>query len=290
MSTRRTVRNARLRALTRAAYTATAGHLEIDPEEESGRAPRRWSVSARAAIGAAVIVLLVGVALALRAWAGAPAVPTPLPPPGELEPSVGASAPSGEPAGPADEPSTAPDGPADPSGAMPPDATPSGPTTGGGPSATTVVVHVAGAVRHPGLVELRAGARVADAVEAAGGATDDAEVAAVNLARLLVDAEQVYLPRVGESPLGGAGAAGAAPGGGTGGEAAGGAAGADGPVDLNTAGRVELDALPGVGPVLAERILAWRDLNGPFTSVEDLDAVSGIGPAMMERLRDLVTT
>ncbi|QDC26627.1 helix-hairpin-helix domain-containing protein [Georgenia yuyongxinii] len=163
---------------------------------------------------------------------------------------------------------------------------------------TSVVVHVAGAVVRPGVVELPNGARVADAVAAAGGATDAAEPSAVNLARVLLDGEQVYLPTVGEAVPGaqaGPGApAGPSPPAGQGPGAAGppgdgdpGTAG--GPVNLNTATAGVLDTLPGVGPAIAERIIQWRDLNGPFTSVDDLDAVAGIGPATMDRLRPLVT-
>lgn len=273
--TRRADRHARLRALTRAAYTATAGHLEVDPEDDPASPVRRWSLSVRAAVGAAAVVLVVAVALALRAWSATPAEPVPLPLPGTSPPSATVS-PAGEAGAIEREP-----------GVAPVEGGTASPTAGAAPGApATVVVHVAGAVAAPGVVELPAGSRVADAVAAAGGAAGDAEVAAVNLARVLADGEQVYLPRVGESPPGAAadGPAGA------GGGAPGGAVGSPGPVNLNTAGLAELDALPGVGPVLAERIVAWRDANGPFLSVEDLDAVSGIGPAMMERLRDLVRT
>ncbi|UNX53632.1 ComEA family DNA-binding protein [Georgenia sp. TF02-10] len=159
----------------------------------------------------------------------------------------------------------------------------------------------------PGVVELSGGARVADAVAAAGGATAEAELAAVNLARPVADGEQVYVPRVGESPPAVAGpppagappaagqpGAGGDPGAGTGetgaGTGAGGGTGAPaGLVNLNTATAEELDTLPGIGPALAGRILDWRELNGPFTSVADLDEVAGIGPATMARLADLVT-
>ncbi len=146
-------------------------------------------------------------------------------------------------------------------------------------------MHVVGAVAAPGVVELPAGSRVTDAVTAAGSATDDADLAALNLARLVLDGEQVYVPRAGEEVPGGS--AGPAPPGTTvPGPAEGDAAG---PVDLNTATATELDTLPGVGPSIAQRILDWRDLNGPFRTVDDLDEVSGIGPATLERLRPLVT-
>ncbi|MCL2424093.1 MAG: ComEA family DNA-binding protein [Micrococcales bacterium] len=137
------------------------------------------------------------------------------------------------------------------------------------PVPDVVVVHVVGAVARPGVFTLPGGSRVADAVEAAGGATDEADLAGVNLARALVDGEQLYVPRPGEvlpgAPEGPAGAD-------------------DGLVDLNRASQSELETLPGVGPVIAGRIVAAR----PFASVDSLQQVSGIGPATMTRLRDLV--
>lgn len=134
-------------------------------------------------------------------------------------------------------------------------------------------VHVSGAVRSPGLYVLPPGSRVVDAVAAAGGFTDDAERDAVNLARTVTDGEQLPVPRVGETP-----AAGAASG-----------TTADGRVNLNTADASQLEELPRIGPALAERIVAWRDDNGRFTSVDDLLAVPGIGDKMLSSLRDLVT-
>lgn len=134
-------------------------------------------------------------------------------------------------------------------------------------------VHVSGAVSVPGLYVLPAGARVVDAVAAAGGFADDADRDAVNLARTLDDGEQLPVLREGEAPPVGASAA----------------APADGRVDLNTADAALLETLPRIGPALAERILAWRDDNGGFTSIEDLLAVPGIGDKMLESLRDLVT-
>jgi competence protein ComEA len=142
-----------------------------------------------------------------------------------------------------------------------------------------VVVHVAGAVAAPGLVVLSAGARVADAVAAAGGATADAATAGLNLARTLVDGEQVWVPTGAEV------AAGLAP-------AATRSASAgqlpDGRVDLNWADATMLETLPGVGPVLAGRIIAHRDTNGPFEDAFQLRSVPGIGEATWLQLRDLV--
>ena len=148
------------------------------------------------------------------------------------------------------------------------------------PAEPSLVVHVVGQVRVPGLVELPQGARIADAVAAAGGATETADVGALNLARPVQDGEQVLVPAPGEQLPPEAAAGPAVTGTGT-------AAGSL--VDLNTADLAALDALPGVGPVLAERILEWRGTNGGFTSVDDLDEVSGVGPAVLESLRPLVT-
>jgi competence protein ComEA len=148
---------------------------------------------------------------------------------------------------------------------------------------STVYVHVAGQVRRPGLVRLAPGARVADALAKAGGATGRADLAAVNLARAVVDGEQVFVPSPGEPPPAAAGPAGSGP-------AGSGPAASAGPVDLNTADETALDALPGVGPVIAGRIVEWRTKNGNFTSVEELTEVPGIGEATLEKLRPLVRT
>ncbi|MGE3620896.1 MAG: ComEA family DNA-binding protein [Acidimicrobiia bacterium] len=162
----------------------------------------------------------------------------------------------------------------------------------GGPATTVapdVVVHVAGAVASPGIVRLAPGARVVDAVAAAGGATEVADPDRVNLAAPLVDGERVYLPAVGEDAVppvvagsnGVPGGGAAAPGGrsaGAGGE----------PVDLNAADEATLDGLPGVGPSTATAIVAHRSAIGGFTSVDQLLDVRGIGEAKLEQLRPLV--
>jgi competence protein ComEA len=162
-----------------------------------------------------------------------------------------------------------------------PDAAPTATASPGGePSPTaggTVVVHVVGRVRDPGVRHLPAGARVADALEAAGGATKRADLAAVNLARVLVDGEQILVPAPGETPS-------AAPGGATGGAPTG------SPVSLNDADVPALETLPGVGPVLARRIVDWRTVHGRFSSVDELAEVSGIGEKLLAQLRPLVTT
>jgi competence protein ComEA len=138
------------------------------------------------------------------------------------------------------------------------------------PHATRLVVDVAGAVRAPGLHRLAPGARIADAVAAAGGATRKADMTLVNLAAPLADGEQVVVP------LRGAAAA------------AGGAASPTAPLDLNTATAEQLDSLPGVGPATAQKIVDYRQAHGAFHSVDELDAVPGIGPARIAQLKGLV--
>jgi competence protein ComEA len=138
-----------------------------------------------------------------------------------------------------------------------------------------VLVHVVGAVREPGLYKLRDGSRVADAVERAGGATPKADLSLVNLAAPVADGTQVVVPA--QAPPAAAPTGGGPP-----------AQARAGPVHLNTATVEELDALPGVGPVTAQKIVDFRQANGAFTSVDELDAVPGIGPARLEELRKLV--
>lgn len=147
-------------------------------------------------------------------------------------------------------------------------------------SGRALVVHVVGAVRRPGLLRLREGSRVADAVARAGGATRDADLAGLNLAAPLVDGTQVFVPSVARVPDADGGARH------TGGAATGAPAAK---VSLSSATAEELDALPGVGPITAQKILDYRAEHGPFASVDDLDAVPGIGPTRIEQLRDLVT-
>ncbi|HEY6584843.1 MAG TPA: ComEA family DNA-binding protein [Gaiellaceae bacterium] len=141
--------------------------------------------------------------------------------------------------------------------------------------APRLVVHVVGAVRRPGLYRLRDGSRIADAVHRAGGATRHADLSLVNLAAPVSDGTQVVVPR--RAPPA---APGAPP--------AEGPAAAAGPVHLNTATVEQLDELPGVGPVTAQKIVDYREQHGAFSSVDDLDAIPGIGPARLEQLRELV--
>ena len=145
--------------------------------------------------------------------------------------------------------------------------------------AAQLFVDVVGAVRRPGLYRVPDGARVADAVRRAGGPTPKAQLELVNLAARVADGEQVVVPRrgaVGAVALGGGGGSGS------------GSAAPAGPVHLNSATLEQLDGLPGVGPVTAQKIVAYRQEHGGFGSVDELDAVPGIGPARLADLRNLV--
>jgi len=134
----------------------------------------------------------------------------------------------------------------------------------------SIVVHVSGAVERPGLVTLAVSARVAEAIAGAGGAVVGADLGGLNLAASVRDGDQIVVPPMGaSSPVAGA---------------------ADRGIDLNRATAAELEALPGVGPVLAGRIVAYRDLHGPFTAVEDLLDVGGIGEAKLAAMRDAITS
>jgi competence protein ComEA len=136
-----------------------------------------------------------------------------------------------------------------------------------------LVVHVVGAVHRPGLYRFSARSRVADAVARAGGATRHADLTLINLAAPLADGTQVVVPV--KAPPG------------AGGTSAGGATAPAGPVHLNVATLEQLDSLPGVGPVTAQKILDYRQKHGAFSSLEELDAIPGIGSARIEQLRDV---
>ncbi|WP_159448712.1 ComEA family DNA-binding protein [Demequina sp. NBRC 110053] len=221
-------RESAARAATRA-YEAAYGR-EI-PDEAQGV---RWRLGGRATAAACLAILVAGIVgwwLTQRVWAEVPQGTE-----SQIEASVLATAASS--ASPVEGLASVVGG-----GAEAPDA--------------VLVLQVSGAVAAPGLVEVAAGSRVADAVEAAGGLTADADLGAVNLAREAVDGEHVRVLAMGE------------------------ASEADGLVRLNSAGPSELEALPGVGPVLAQRIAADRDANGPFASLDDVQRVSGVGPALV---------
>jgi competence protein ComEA len=171
--------------------------------------------------------------------------------------------------------------PAAPAAPLPPvGTTPAGAPGGEGadavasPGGSAVVVDVVGAVRRPGLYRFAHGSRIADAVRRAGGPTRRAAVAQVNLAAPLADGEQVVVPVRG-SP-GAVASAGA------------GAGSPTAPLDLNSATAEQLDALPGIGPVTAQKILDYRAQHGAFSSVDELDAIAGIGPARIDQLKGLV--
>lgn len=252
-----------------------AGTAEVHAQDSTGLARARvrvevpgrlrgasWLPSMRAAVGVALVIAGIVAVLGVRlAWASVHDTTTPVRAPGsspgvDLDPAARGSPSTAAAAG---SPSSA------------------GPGTASAGATGIVVVDVVGQVGRPGLVSLPAGSRVADAITAAGGATPEADVSLLNQARLVIDGEQIRVPRPGEVIA-------AAPG------AAGGAGGGVGAlVSLNSADLATLDGLPGVGPVLAQRILDWRSEHGRFTSVDELGEVSGIGDKLMSQLRPRVT-
>jgi competence protein ComEA len=264
-----------------AAYAAAHGH-PTDPRPEQGA--RRWALTGTTAVVAVVAVLLLGVgvaALSLRGDGVEPLTQVEVhgevagmqdEGPGSTPATSGAAAPAAQPG----------------SGAAAGAGSAAGGTTAtGAPPGDGLLVHVVGEVAEPGLVTVPDGARVADALTAAGGTTRRADLAAVNLARTVVDGEQLYVPRPGEPVPGAAapGAGGAASG--VGGQSAsGGESGAGATVDINTADATALEALPGVGPSIAQAIVEWREANGQFASVDELEDVPGIGPATLAEIRD----
>lgn len=148
---------------------------------------------------------------------------------------------------------------------------PAAPTATPGP----IRVYVSGAVDAPDVYTLAPGSIVQDALEAAGGPTADAELSALNLASILGDGDQVYIPIVGETPPAPA-------------PQASNTSEANGVINLNEADLEALDSLPGIGPAIAERIIQYREQNGPFATIEDIQNVSGIGPATFEEIKELI--
>lgn len=143
---------------------------------------------------------------------------------------------------------------------------------------TSITVHVVGRVRKPGIFTLPVGSRVADAIERAGGLAAGANGVHINLARVLSDGEQIRVRRGGVSQGAGLGVGNDLD-----------SSGSTGLINLNTASATDLEQLPGIGPVLAARIVSWRETNGRFAQVDILGEVSGIGPVVLENLRPLVT-
>lgn len=246
----------------------------------------RWQPGRAAVLGVVVVTLLAVAVFGLRvAWAQRGSAGTVIAPGGGSRAGpTGISAgavPVGVPPGVVAD-GASPAGPPVSPGDVPAGASGPGPAPPG--SAAVVVVHVVGEVRTPGVQELPAGSRVSDALDAAGGPTREADLARVNLARLALDGEQIRVPAPGDpDPVGAAGGP-PGPGAGSGAGAAGRAL-----VPLNSADLAALDTLPGVGPVLAQRILDWRAEHGRFTSVDELGEVSGIGEKVLAELRPLVT-
>jgi len=222
----------------------------VDPARELDSLPVSRSIRFRLGVGAAIVVVIAAMAVAVVMSAAA---------------SRGAST---------EVSSTPSSDAADTGGDTSPPGDQDGESSGG-----EVLVHVLGAVKRPGLVSLGAGARVVDAVAAAGGLTEDAEQSGINLARLVADGEQLRVPRIGEvlpEPPAGAGTA------------PGTANGGDPVIDLNSASQEQLQTLHGIGPALAARILDWRQANGRFSKVSDLMNVTGIGQKLFDGLKDRV--
>ena len=230
--------------------------------------------------GLLVVALVVGLVLTGRwAWTTLEAAPEPVPVSAGSDEGPGAEHASSE----ADPPPDAGDTVA-PRAPDPASATHQAPA----PRPARLLVHVAGHVASPGVVDLPPGSRVIDAVEAAGGFGPEADQGALNLARPVVDGEQVWVGRPGESPPAGAVSSGPGmPSPPTSGTVTPGSPAAL--VDLNAADQAALEELPGIGPVTAGHILAWRQAHGRFTAVDELLEVSGIGERTLAQLEPLVT-
>ena len=212
-----------------------------------------------------VVAVIVAVGLLVAGWAVLRARPVAV----AVTPPVVSSGPTGAPTGAVDPGSSA------------------------GPRASVagVVVHVLGAVRKPGVVTLATGSRVQDAIAAAGGLAAKADPGELNLAQAVTDGQQIVVGTknkpAGEVRNGTAGGSGGSGAGGSGTGAGGSGTGAGQLVDLNTAGQAELEELPGVGPVMAGKILTWRTENGRFSRVEELQEIDGVGPKTYAKLAPL---
>jgi competence protein ComEA len=158
------------------------------------------------------------------------------------------------------------------------------------PTPSPLRVHVTGAVAAPGVYQLPAGSIVQDAITAAGGPLAEADPNALNLARLLRDGDQVLVPLKPQAAAPAATLApGATPAAGTPGTAAASVPTPSGPINLNTASAAELEALPGIGPALAQRIVEYRNAHGPFAAIEAIMDVPGIGEGKFAAIKDLIT-
>lgn len=238
------------------------------------------AVGLRAVRGLLVVAVVVTLVLAGR-WAWAVRTAQSVPATDVVSETVAQAQPSPVPTAPLDAPST--DAAATTRAAAPADP----------PTPPRLLVHVTGQVGAPGVVQVQQGARVIDAVQAAGGFGPDADQTTLNLARLVVDGEQVWVGRPGESPPVSAGSPPRAgmpslQGGASGADGGGPGGGAPPVLDLNTATQSDLESLPGVGPVTAGHILAWRDAHGRFTRVDELLEVNGIGERTLAQLEPLV--
>lgn len=159
------------------------------------------------------------------------------------------------------------------------------------PTKEPIAVHVIGAVPRPGLYEFAKGARVQDAIDAAGGLLASANVGAINLAAPLEDGQQLNIPyKAGEEPSASGSNDNSLVLPGATEESAASSQNNSELININTASREELDTLPGIGPTIAQRIIDYREENGPFQTIEDIVNVSGIGPATFENIKDLITT
>lgn len=148
------------------------------------------------------------------------------------------------------------------------------------PTPAPLIVHVDGAVAQPGVYTLAVGSRVQDAIQAAGGLLPEANTASVNLAAILQDGSRVFVPTL--QPTSPPGAPIVSP-------PARFSPSLGNLININTATQAELESLPGIGPALAQRVIAYREANGPFQSIEDIMKVSGIGPKTFEKIKDLIT-
>ena len=273
------------------AYTAAHGHpLEHDGRVAAHATRSRWALGTRAAIVLVATALLIIAVLAVRSFLNPQAKEHALQT-GEASSPAGSAAEV-----------TASTQANQTVGDLPEENTPvQGESSETEPQEALVVVQLAGAVKNPGVYELPSGSRVADGVKQAGGPTNKADESAINLARVLVDGEQIYLPEKGEATrqiaTGNGSGNGAETSGGVSNNSISSSSGVSnrsngaggGAININQATAEELDALPGVGPAIATRIVEWRESNGAFNAVADLQNVKGIGPSILAKIADQAT-